>query len=216
MANILLYTEAFDNAAWLLESGGTATTVTADTFAAPAFAGANATLADTVSDISTTVQGEAYQDVAIPNDSTDYVFSVYVRKDTNTTRFPEFMIEFRNGTSFARAIHINTQTGASSAGSYVPAPTAYGVEDIDATWWRVWLKQANSSAGNTVIRVHVAPARAASLGGGANSPSLGDLVVWGGNITNTSTLQAYEPHPFYSSFLAAWARGSNVVIQPGF
>jgi hypothetical protein len=195
MANIVTQTENFNHADWTQFSS---LIVTTNTHAAPAFAGINATLADTLEDATGAAQSGMQSTFrTISNDSSDWVTSAFVRKDATTSRFPELLCQFANGTGIVAGISYNTSTGE-IANATAGAPDASGVDDIDATWWRFWFRKANNGTGNTSLRTLCFPARATTLGGGNNSAAVGLIVLWGVNQTNTSTVQTYEPDPFYA------------------
>ena len=196
MANILHYTEQFENAYW---TGFDTLVVTPNTHAAPAFAGVNAGMADTVEDASASVYSSLFGTFeTIPNDSSEWIASVYIRKDAVTSRFPAFAIQFQGGTNLSWGASMNTATGA--FGIYdSPGPTSSGVEDIDAEWWRWWVNPVNNSSGNTQARMALYPAAFdTSPGVGLNGGLLGSIVPWGINLTNTAALDTYDPEPFYA------------------
>lgn len=191
MANLVTSTEELDDTGvWTANS----TTVTANTHAAPTFAGGSAGMADTVADNSAGSQGNlvgTYYD--IPANTADYVGSVFIRKDAVTNRWPELVMQINTGP--IGYVNLDTSTGSIADGT-TPA-AAKGIVDVDANWWRLWLRIANDGAG-TAIRVIVYPDHLDALGGSATSAPTGSVVLWGFNITQSSTLQDYEPEPFYS------------------
>jgi len=191
MANLVTKTETLDDAGvWTLTSA----TVTANSQAAPAFAGANAGLADTVADNSAAAQGSivgTYYNISA--DTNNYIGSVFVRKDAVATRWPDFFLQFVGGP--VGFVNLNTSTGAIADGS-TPAAEK-GIVDWDATWWRLWLRVANNGS-STQVRVGLYPDHLDALGGAGQSAGTGSVVLWGFNITQASTLQPYVPDPFYA------------------
>ncbi len=192
MANLLLSTEALeDTGNWTASN----ITVTANTHAAPGFAGVNAGMADTVADNSAAAGGlltANYVDIAA--DSSDYVGSVYIRKDAVTTRWPDIFIQISGVvTGF---VSLNTSTGSIANGSG-PLPAATDIVNVDAFWWRLWMQVANTGSA-AIIRMGVYPDHLDALGGATTSPPTGSVVLWGFNITKSSAVQDYEPEPFYA------------------
>lgn len=204
-ANLVTSTEALDDTGvWTANS----TTVTANSQAAPAFAGGSAGMADTVADNSAAAQGNLVGTFyTISADTSDYIGSVFIRKDAVTDRWPEIVTNINTGVN--GLVSINTSTGAIADGSTPPA--ASGVVDVDANWWRLWMRIANDGAG-TAIRIYVYPDHLDALGGSTTSGGTGSAVFWGFNITNDSTVQTYQPEPTYSF---SSCRGSLLLLGVG-
>ena len=198
MANIVTQTEAFTHADW----SNFGLTITANTDVAPAFAGINAGLADSLADVSGS-QDSVYSTYrTVPNDSSDWITTLYVRKIfTTPTFFPEIVGQFAGGTGISFGISINLQTGQTAKAAGESDPATHSSVDVDSLWWRFFMKQANNGTGNTVLRMGIFPARAATLGGGADGAVTGTITVWGANQTNGSTLLTYEPDPYYDFVL---------------
>jgi hypothetical protein len=192
VANILTNTEDLSHSDWVKEDSPTITT---DQYAAPTFAGINAGRGDKLEDASGSAVCAVSQNENITSDTSTWVFSVFVRKDATTSRFPAFVLRMQEGSTIEVGCQINTQTG--EIANFINAPDDKAVVDVDANWWRVWLKKANNGTGNTFLVARVFPAAATTLGGGFDSSLTGFIGMWGANVTNTSTLQAYEPDPFY-------------------
>ncbi len=198
MANIVPKTEAFDDTAEWTQSDSL--TVTANSDAAPAFAGSSAGRADTLVDANAsnicTLTGGFH---SIPSDSSDWLLSLFVKKDTVTTRFPIIQIDMQNGTRVQAYALLDTMNGLiTNTGDGPGNFDAIGVVDVDALWWRFWARKANNNTGNNAIRCLFSPAYADSSAGFSLSSLTGSIIAWGANLTNTSTVQTYEPDPFYA------------------
>jgi hypothetical protein len=198
MANILLKTEQLnDTSEWTASDG---LTVTANTNAAPDFAGASASQADRLTDASAVNQcglDGAYHTIA--NDTSDWTYSIYVRKDTVTTRYPLLFLQFENGTVMTVGASFDTVGGTSAAASGFTAPDASGVVDAESLWWRCWIRHANNGTGNNAIRARIHPAHSLTLGAAGNNSAQGSIDAWGANLTNSTSVMAYEPEPYYST-----------------
>ncbi len=193
MANIVPYTE--DCSQWT----PTNVVVTTNTHAAPSTSAVGAGLADTVDDQSSSLGSVTFTDQAISSDASSWTASVYVRKDAITSRTPEFLIRFGGGTLLVAGISFDTSTGTVSSPASVQDADASGVVDVDTNWWRVWYRKANNNSGNTAIRLILYPAAQGVIDTGASSTATGSIVVWGVNLTNTSSVQTYEPNPAYGT-----------------
>jgi hypothetical protein len=136
------------------------------------------------------------------------VISVYIRKDNDETRFPELAVYMENGgTAKDAGFRLNTKTGATGTHSSPGAPAQYGVVDVDANWWRMWMIEPDNASGNTQISLALFPAVTAAangINGGGVSTAMGSIVAWGANIIHADTLSAYEPDPFYEFGDASW------------
>lgn len=200
MANILTYTEQFNNAVWAaLTTPGW--TVTADSTNPPSAYGGNASMADTIEDASASVQCVNGQDkTKLNTDTNTYLASVFVLKDAITSRVPEFRIQFRGVATVTRGMRIETNTGTVGDSISFPFSDASKYGCVDCTpdpWWRVWWKFADPNA-NTTVRISIIPVAAGSLGVGDNATLQGSIVVWGANLIIGETLTEYEPDPTYS------------------
>jgi hypothetical protein len=214
MANILVKTEQFnDTGEWTQTD---LLTVTPNTDAAPAFAGAGAGLADTLVDAdgsNTCSLASGFH--TITNNGTDWLLSLFVKKDTSTTRFPAMYIDMQNGTRVEAFASLDTKNGLITTVSGLPAFDATGVVDVDAVYWRFWGRKANNSTGNNAIRCAVFVAESATFGGASNPGITGTVIAWGVNLTNTTTVQPYEPDPFYSFvFPAMGGRVHRIITRP--
>jgi hypothetical protein len=195
MPNVLHHTEEFNHAYWTAADG---LTVSANAFAAPAFAGGSAGLADTLTDPTGANSGILLgTDETIPADSSDWTASLYVRKDADSARFPMFVLHLSSGTAVFASVSFNTVTGAIAAG-VDGTPDASGVVDVDSLWWRLWWRKANNGTGNNAARLYIYAAHATSLGGSGSSTPTGDLTLWGAQLENASVVGTYVPDPFYT------------------
>lgn len=180
--NLCLRSQEFDNASWTGDA-----TVTANTDAAPD----GTVTADRIEDASTSANAARSQQVAIQDDSNWVTFSIFVKKDTDETRFPEFQLLLLNGTTNPRRrISLSTKTGATaivaSDGTVSSRVDDYGGH------WRVVINCQNNSTGNTGASVVIYPARAASLGGPIENAVTGSIIFWGAQIEeNASDASSY-------------------------
>ena len=162
--NLLLHSEEFDDADWT-----STVTVTAnqgdDVQGNP--------LADKLNDASFPILQDIRQAVTINGDAAPYTFSIFIEKDADTGRFPVFEIAFTGGTNYA--LTLNTSTGAFQVTNGKTAPDDLGVEDYDATHWRIWVTVHNS--GQTTVTVIIYPAWAATIGGGSDPNEQGFVIA---------------------------------------
>jgi hypothetical protein len=201
MANLLLKTEDFsDEAVWSFAG----VTVTSNTAAAPAIYGVNAGLADTVTDVTASLDAilQQVEKVGGTSDTDPYIVSVHVKKDAITNRFCQFYLVFAGVSTAFCAARINTSTGeiVSYTGGGASAPTAQGVVD-HSDYWRFWVKWADPNA-NSLVRWQFWPAVCGdSISGDLDGAINGSVILQGANVTQSDTLLDYEPAPFYEFVL---------------
>ena len=178
--NLLRHSEEFENAVW-----GTGP-VTANLEVSPR----GDVTADSVADQSAAVTEEYTQTVPIVSSTDSYTFSVYVKKDNDESRFPEFRIQPAGGvTEPLTAGQINTKTGALALRTGGGAPL---VSD-EGAYWRVAVTETDNDSGNTEVRCSVVPAYSATLGGAEDVTLTGSMVVWGAQLNTEVVPVAYEP-----------------------
>lgn len=128
-----------------------------------------------VEDDSITLTEGRQQSITIPDDSNTHVSSVYILKDSDTSRFPEFRLTYLGGTFQRIHTQINTQTGALN-NTDTTGTVSSRVED-HRLWWRLILTVANNSSGNVTARVTMYPAYSGTLGGAADGSITGSVIV---------------------------------------
>lgn len=191
-ANLCLRSQEFDNATWT-QSG--APSVTADSTAAPD----GTTTADTLTDSNAAAASFLMQAMTVPNDSTTWCFSAFIKKTGALSVYPALRVLFVGGTPPNTAIvTVNTQTGAvASVDALASGALDYG------GWWRVWFSFANNSTGNTSLNCRVYPARSSTLSTTPDVAATGSQVVWGAQLENTAYPTSYMPTTSASASRAA-------------
>lgn len=123
---------------------------------------------------------QVFENVALADDTKWNAFSCYMKKDSDTSRYPHFYVYIQGGAVRAR-IGINTSTGAyyvaESGGTY-----AVGVEHIvdssgATVWYRPWIALKNTGAGTANGRLYIFPARANDWGEANDNTATGSVVV---------------------------------------
>lgn len=197
-ANIITFTEQFDNAVWT--PGDANLVVTPNTFAPPAFAGILAGQADDVADVSpASAPALVGTNYSIPADTSTWVGSIFVRKDAINTRWPTLGVVLAGGSGQLVTVNMDTSSGAYAAGPF-GSPAAFGVMDVDSLWWRLWAQITNDGT-NNLARLQWWPSILDALGGSVTSAQTGSATFWGANMTNDGTPQTYQPDPTYAFIL---------------
>ena len=182
--NELLYSNDPTNAAWTVQTG----TAAQDEVGPDGVENSAWTLADNDASGFSLRQ----QVVTVPNDSNTICTSLYVKKDNDESRFPEFQMELLGGTGRDHFIALNTKTGATD----VRRNSSGGIHTVEdaGEYWRFSFTVNNNSTGNTSLRLKILPAVFTSLGGAVNSTLTGSIVYYGGQIElNASTPSSYIP-----------------------
>lgn len=179
--NALLYSEDFNNAAWV--TSGTIV-VTPDAVAAPN----GLTVATTLNDTDGAATSGITQSITVAADTNNRTLSVYVEKDAITTRFPAIYIRYSGGSAVESYVSLNTQTGATSIISGA-APTIVVDDYVD--YWRVSLTLQNDST-NTLLDLGIFPAYSSTLGGAASVATTGSINVFGAQIEEKGSVGKYQ------------------------
>jgi hypothetical protein len=188
MTNLCLYSNDFTNAAWdgdaaaaLDQAGLTGATNTASL----------------VSDTSGVLPRLIRQVTGTVSDTNPLLARLYVKKDSDTSRFPHFIFETGVGGIANKAfVSLNTQTGATSlSGS---ASSAVDVKDA-GLWWEVLIQVTNNSRSGARITLY--PAYSAMLGGVADATLQGSIIVGGAEV--------------YQNAAIAEVAGSSPIITKG-
>lgn len=193
--NVLQFSEQFDNPVW--GSGA----VTANAAVSPR----GDQTADEVFDDSTTSASIFNQIAPIQSSSLPYRFSVFVKKDDNEGRFPEFRIKAALGSSQPTTSgHLNTKTGAFA----LRQGTEMSVTD-EGGYWRVSVGVTDTDSGNSEIRCSILPAYTDVLGETQNSSLTGSIVIWGAQLNEGSSPLPYEQTTNNQSLNDVSGRGNH-------
>ena len=192
--NVLTYSEQFDNADWTK----TNVTITANSTIAPS----GLQNADTIASNSA-ASANIYQ-VKSASSSTTYTASVFVKKDNNESRFPEFVLrtEF---TSYSEIyVQLNTKTGASTI-RFQNGTASKSVESF-GDYWRVILTVTNIADAQIVFRI----VPAATNVFGTFNPQIGSIIAWGAQLEAGSYATSYIP-----TIASSVTRNADVISKTG-
>lgn len=112
----------------------------------------------TLGDTDGAVIADFRQTVTVPNDSTKWTFSAFLKKTTSAASFPGIGIIFIGGSAALVQATINTDTGAGTIRTGSTAGATVSVTSISATYWRASVTIANDTSGNTSARIAMYPA----------------------------------------------------------
>lgn len=116
------------------------------------------------------------QSVTIANDSNTHTVSLYIKKDSNTTRYPAFYMSLAGGaTPRNHMAWLNTSTGATVNESGL-ADGIVTVTSVNSAWWRISIASANNTTGNTSLTLYIQPARGTVIGTTSNAAT-GTIVI---------------------------------------
>ncbi len=177
--NLLQRSEEFGNAVWGAGS------VNADAAISPR----GDQTADELNDASAAVAAVFAQAAPVLSSAAAYTFSVFVKKDQDETRFPEFRIQPKGGTAEPlTAGQLNTKTGAHQIRTGSGSMT---VSDVEG-YWRVSITETDTASGNTQVECTILPAFTDTLGGAENVELTGSVTVWGAQLHQGAAPLAYE------------------------
>jgi hypothetical protein len=171
--NLLLRSEQFEDALWIKVGS---LTVTANFANSPT----GTATADKVADTDGVALAYEYQDVAIVN-NIRYVFSAYVKKDTDTTRYPLFRMEMTGGTAPSDVFaYLNTSTGIWALGGNLGTAQGSVIVEDAGLYWRISLSATNTVS-HTSVRVYIYPAYSNAFASAAVTLT-GFIVIWGAQL----------------------------------
>ena len=141
-----------------------------------------------VADTSTSVGTFMQRNLTVPNDSSQYTWTFYVKKDDDTARFPVFWFNFFGNSLIYNYMNFDTKTGAIH--NFTPTRlTARSVSEED--YWRVSMTIQNDSSGNNGISLRVDPAKVSALSNSVWTSS--DVTMTGSLVFAHSQLMRNAP-----------------------
>jgi hypothetical protein len=175
--NLLLRSQEFDNSNWVK----TNVTVTANSTTSPD----GTANADTLTSTSTVAQSIFQNNTILAN--TPYTFFIFVKKDNNETRFPEFVLRATGASYVEQYVQLNTKTGATAI-RFATGGTSHKVESF-GSYWKVIL----TNIGLLDVNVLTSIVPAASDVIGTYNPQIGSIVTWGAQLEAGSYATSYIP-----------------------
>lgn len=146
--NLLPYSEAFDNTAWIGTVTHVANEVGPDGLPNSAY---------TLTDQDTSLAGLT-ETISCANDTLARTFSVFIKKTTTASTFPGISIYYSGGTALNTGLTVNTNTGVVTArtGGGVASPDSFGVQEV-GNYWRAHITVSNNASGNTSVAAIIYP-----------------------------------------------------------
>jgi hypothetical protein len=126
------------------------------------------------------------QVIDIPEDTNTHVFSIFVKKDNDETRFPEFQASILAGATEEHKVQLNTKTGATNVRVNTAATDSHRVDDY-GDWWRLSLNCTNDGSGTT-FTAKILPSITAVIGGV-------DATVTGSVVLDQAQIELNQSYP---------------------
>ena len=121
--------------------------------------------------------------VITTNDTSTYVWTIRILKDTNETRFPEFQYQLGGGTTQYIYTQLNTKTGAvvnrGALGTVSSSTT------LDGDWWVLKLSIQDNTSGNLTLSAKIFPA-VTTTWNAAEAAAVGSIVLDTSQVEKTS------------------------------
>jgi hypothetical protein len=176
--NLSTFTEQFDNAAW----SKSATTVTANSTAAPDGTSTADTLVESTANLGHVASSAASLTVA------PHVLSVYLKKGTGATA-PNWVQLYTGGTSTQYA---NFNLGTGAVGSVAAGSTAT-ITNVGNGWYRCVLTFTPASAGSASVAIAFTNNTDTTTRGPAYVGAItSDMFLWGAQLEQASTATDYQ------------------------
>jgi hypothetical protein len=135
-----------------------------------------------------------FRNLTVPDDSNTHVMRVFIKKDSDETRFPDFGFDLNGGTQQRVRVSLNTATGATAVRAGFPVGTAdYEVRDA-GDWWEVLCSLANNGTGNTQARIYLQPAVSDTLGT-SNTAATGSITLHSCELHENTSIAAIRGMP---------------------
>jgi len=148
------------------------------------------TNAEQVTDNSNTVRQEI-ENILTFTAGANHIQTFYVLKDSNTSRFPEFVLRiFGSGTESSIYMGLNTQTGA-KVDRLQNGDSSSKVESI-GNYWKVTLQARHFNDGNADITSQIRPAFGTTIGV-SNVAAKGSVVYFGNQLEIGEYESSYIP-----------------------
>jgi hypothetical protein len=177
--NLALYSNTFSDATWIA-------VVTKNLVANNAMGPDGAMSASTITDNSTTAFEGIRQNFTVPNDTTTYVFSIYVAKTSGGTSSTFGVnLSLTGGTSATSFMRVNTDNGVRLNG--------LGTVQDAGSFWRISSTITNNATGNVALGFSVYPATAGNGILGDVVTATGSAVIWGAQIEVATFATSYIP-----------------------
>lgn len=139
--------------------------------------------ADLLTVSGTGYNGQAYSSpgLTIPDDSSVWVCSFYLEKQTDAVSYCRFDFQLTGGTTVTASIEIDPNTG-----QFVLASSPlFGFVRDEGARWLVVLAKANNSTGNTNLSMIFSPAYGSlPVGSGGDGTDSGTMTIWGLDVKN--------------------------------
>jgi hypothetical protein len=194
--NLFTFSEDFTNGAWNKAN----VTVTSNSTISPD----GNTTADTLSKSISGVDGTVVRTVSAT--ASGYVGSVFIKKDADTSRFPELFVRSSDGTGQNEIyVQLNTSTGATVTRFQTGSASVSTPVLINGYWRISFYALANSNT----CRFGIRPAAGTTLGV-FNANATGSIIAWGAQLEDGSYATSYIP-----TTSASVTRNADVISKTG-
>jgi len=156
-----------------------------------------ANTASTVTDNDGAVSEDLLEGIVVSNDSNSNTLRIFIKKDSDETRFPALQLAYAGGTDQRHEIRFNTKTGDFVSVNAL-GTGASEVNDV-GYWWEILIQLTNNTTGNSVAYIWMHPALRLTLNGVDDVSTTGSMIV--GNVElhrNKSIAQVRGSTPIFT------------------
>lgn len=200
ITNLITYSRDFSN--WSIGSGTPTLTKTEIGY------DGNANSASTLTDDDITITESIKDTVTILDNNDIQLASIFIKKDSDVSRFPEFQFTLSGGVDQSIIIQINTSDGTTSIRSSTGTVNSGVIDSND--YWHLWVTVTNNTSGNINAILELIAA-ASSIFGTSEVSAIGSVVIDQAQIETGSIIPTIQVETSGSQASTTYVPGPTTI-----